>query len=224
MHDWFYQSIGTKPSAHVHGLMMQSPTYNKPKPYVSQKQADQLVQCGLSIVAQMSSSRLSGIIDSVATSTYIGNRVESVSLATGGGARKKVDGITQGLEIQGKGIVEYSLRMDCGSEVTLRSHVYWVPELGNTRLLSPQSFNTTDGHRGSAVCHGNRTPEGAIDPNSFAEILIQLDGPNWQSNTPMFTAIVPYHRGHNLPVIPPTSRNGTTLQTTADRIIGRHQR
>jgi hypothetical protein len=199
--DWFCQSIGTKPSAHVHGLMMQRPTHTQPKPYASQKQADQLVQCGLSAVAHMSSSRLSGIIDSGATSTSIGTRSEFVSLNTGGGAHKKLDGIAQGLDIQGEGIVEYLLRMDCGSEVTLRSHAYWVPALGDTRLLSPQSFNTTDGHRGSAVCHGNRTPEGAIDPNSFAEILIRLDGPNWQRNTPVFTATVPYHRGHNLPVI-----------------------
>ena len=172
----------------------------KPKLYASRKQADQLVQCGLSAVAHMSSARLSGIINSVATSTSIvGNRAEFVSLNTEGGAHKRLDGIAQGLDIQGEGIVEYSLRMDCGSEVTLRSHAaYWVPELGDTRLLSPQSFNTTDGHRG---CHGNKTPEGAIDPNSFAEILIRLDGPNWQRNTPVFTATVPYHRGHNLPVI-----------------------
>jgi hypothetical protein len=148
----------------------------------------------------MSSARLSGIINSVATSTSIvGNRAEFVSLNTEGGAHKRLDGIAQGLDIQGEGIVENSLRMDCGSEVTLQSHAaYWVPELGDTRLLSPQSFNTTDGHRG---CHGNKTPEGAIDPNSFAEILIRLDGPNWQRNTPVFTATVPYHRGHNLPVI-----------------------
>jgi hypothetical protein len=38
--DWFCQSIGTKPSAHVHGLMMQSPMPTKPKLYASQKQAD----------------------------------------------------------------------------------------------------------------------------------------------------------------------------------------
>jgi hypothetical protein len=121
--DWFCQSIGTKPSAHVHGLMMQNPTHTKLKPYASQKQADQLVQCGLSAVAHMSSSRLSGIINSGATSTSIGNRAEFVSLNIGGGAHKKLDSITQGLDIQGEGIVEYSLRIDCGSEVMLPSHV-----------------------------------------------------------------------------------------------------
>jgi hypothetical protein len=126
---------------------------------------------------------------------FHGNCAEFVSLNTEGGAHKKLDGIAQGLDIQGEGgIVEYSLRMDCGSEVTLRSHAYWVPELGDTRLLSPQSFNTTDGHRGSAVCHGNRTPEGVIDPNMFAEIVIRLDGPNWQCNTPASVhSKQPYH-------------------------------
>ena len=83
-----------------------------------------------SAITHMSSSRLlSGIINSGATSTSIGNRSEFVSLNTGGGAHKKLDGIAQGLDIQGKGIVKYLLQMDCGSEVTLRSHAYWVPEL-----------------------------------------------------------------------------------------------
>jgi hypothetical protein len=108
--DWFCQSIGTKPSAHVHGLMIQIPTHTKPKPYASQKQADQLVQCSLSAVAHMSSAQLSGIISSVATSTStVGNRAEFVSLNTEGGAHKRLDGIAQGLDIQGEGIVEYSL-------------------------------------------------------------------------------------------------------------------
>lgn len=204
--DWFCQPVDSKPSANVHGLMLQhqpvkKQQHTKPKPFASKKQADQLLQCGLSAVSHMSSARLTGIIDSGATSTSIGNRSEFVSLNTGGGAHKKLDGIAQGLDIKGEGIVEYLLRMDCGAEITLRSHAYWVPELGDTRLLSPQSFNTAEGHRGSAVCHGNRTPEGAIDPKSFAEILIRLDGPNWQRSTPVFTATVPYHRGHNLPVV-----------------------
>jgi hypothetical protein len=178
--DWFCQPVDSKPSANVHGLMLQhqpvkKQQHTKPKPFASKKQADQLLQCGLSAVSHMSSARLTGIIDSGATSTSIGNRSEFVSLNTGGGAHKKLDGIAQGLDIKGEGIVEYLLRMDCGAEITLRSHAYWVPELGDTRLLSPQSFNTAEGHRGSAVCHGNRTPEGAIDPKSFAEILIRLD-------------------------------------------------
>jgi hypothetical protein len=83
-----------------------------------------MVQCSLSAVTRMSSARLSGIIDSGATSTSIGNCAEFISLDTGGGAHKKLDGIAQGLDIQGEGIVEYSLQMDCGSEVMLRSHAY----------------------------------------------------------------------------------------------------
>jgi hypothetical protein len=131
--DWFCQPIGTKPSVHVHGLMMQSPMHSKPKPYGSQKQANQLVQCGLSAVAHMSSSRLSGIIDSGATSTSIGNRAEFVSLNTGGGAHKKLDGIAQDF---------WTSRAKAMWNAYCEWIVdpsYWVPKLGDTRLLSPKA-------------------------------------------------------------------------------------
>ena len=383
--DWFCQSIGTKPSAYVHGLMMQIPTHTKPKPYASRKQADQLVQCGLSAVAHMSSARLSEIVDSFATArtSIVGSRAAFVSLCAlrkaprrnnetsttildeskemalkrnclfpgqrisvdhyqssqsgrlytsrgsprlfksttstiyqggaiyigtahqNGSAERNIQTIETAVEREQRGeqlqhatierennhhqtsipappqqaptvrftddipqqqasaptirftdafapivhtllwslslattVLHSSVKRELRSiftkglpdpDTTIRFADTFAPivhallwylslattvlhssvkrelcsifiqgELGDTRLLSPQSFNTTDGHRG---CHGNKTPEGAIDPNSFAEILIRLDGPNWQRNTPVFTATVPYHRGHNLPVI-----------------------
>lgn len=141
-----------------------------------------------------------GIIDTGATSSSVGVRTEFVSF-TPSSRETVIDGIASGLKIEGEGIVEYALQLDNKSWFTLRMHAYFVPALGSTRLLAPQSFNTTDGRKGSVLAHCNRLPDGTIDPASFVEIQLREDGENWQNTSPVATKRIPYHKGNNLPVI-----------------------
>lgn len=72
--------------------------------------------------------------------TSIGNKDEFKSL-TEGDMGVKLKGIAAGLDIKGKGIVEYNVRLPSGEFVTLRMHAFWVPALGpSIRLISPQGI------------------------------------------------------------------------------------
>jgi len=137
------------------------------------------------------------VVDTGATRTSTSNREDFVTFTASGLENKQLDGIAEGLKIEGEGVVEYVVQMDDGVEYTITSDAFYVPALDRkTRLLSPQATDTKEGHKVSFTTHTNRK-----DPSSFAELKVIKDQPEWQFATPLSRLTVPYDRYSNLPII-----------------------
>ena len=78
-----------------------------------------------------------------------------------------LDGIAEGLQIAGEGIVEYMLTTINDTAVKMRLKAFLVPGLKDTHLISPQGILTHDGLRGSFEAHCNED-----DPESFASLRL----------------------------------------------------
>ena len=136
------------------------------------------------------------ICDSGASLSCVGNQVEFETL-TKHVTPTELKGIAAGLEIKGEGTVRYDVHDETGTVIQLVAKAYWVPQLKNTRLLSPQSLSTTTGEIVTLLCHGE-LPQGI---SSFAELQVRPHSTDWQRNPPSQRIIIPYHPGTNLPEI-----------------------
>jgi hypothetical protein len=65
--------------------------------------------------------------DTGASRCITGNKSDFVQLYPDGPRHKVIKGIVKGLDIEGEGIVEYTLTCDDGTNVTIRASVYFVP-------------------------------------------------------------------------------------------------
>lgn len=141
------------------------------------------------------------IMDTGATRTSIGNKDEFKSL-TEGDMGVKLKGIAAGLDIKGKGIVEYNVRLPSGEFVTLRMHAFWVPALGpSIRLISPQGIRSTLGFQGSYIAHTNENFNGEYDPDAYSQLLLREDKPGWQEAPAVHNIRINYHPSNNLPML-----------------------
>ena len=82
-----------------------------------------------------------------------------------------------------------------GTLIQLVAKAYWVPHLGDTRLLSPQRLTTTSGAIVTLICHGE-IPDGTP---SFAEQQVRQSVQGWQTNAPDQRLVIPYDSNSNLP-------------------------
>ena len=156
-------------------------------------QIGQAVQSALKAMPKEGQKTVELTFDTGATRTSVGIRSDFVEFAEAQ-VSQKLDGIAAGLSIKGQGIVEYHMSSDEGIDFVLRLKAFYVPDLNNTRLVSPQGIRTAEGHRGSFVAHCNDE-----DPNSFAELLIRHDKTGWQKSTPVHVTTVQYNPRNNLP-------------------------
>ena len=85
-----------------------------------------------------------------------------------------MDGIAEGLQIAGEGIVEYMLTTDNDTAVKMKLKAFLVPGLKENSLISPQGILTHDGLWGSFEAHCNDE-----DPDSFASLRLRNPGPDW---------------------------------------------
>ena len=139
---------------------------------------------------------IQAILDSGASMTSIGNRDEFKTLNESI-IKVVMKGIASGLQIEGKGIVEYHLLGDNEELIRLELEAYYVPALPkDLRLLSPQHLKTVEGHRASVVCHS-----GDDSGPGFAELLIRKDEAGWQAMPPMIKKTINYHPRSNLPIL-----------------------
>jgi hypothetical protein len=106
-----------------------------------------------------------------------------------------IKGIAQGLEIEGEGMVEYTLTCDDGSTVTIRAKAYFVPDLGARRLISPQGIRSSDGN----PCVFNNPTNDVEDPDSVPELHIMPKRPNWRRSPPEKIVPARYHPLTKLP-------------------------
>ena len=134
------------------------------------------------------------ICDSGASLSCVADKDEFFELQESEGPTV-LKGIATGLNIRGVGFVKYHLVDDEGKLIQLKAKAYWVPELQNLRLLAPQSLTTDAGEMVTLICHGPR-PDGT---NTFAELLVRKEEPEWHTKPPLQRLQIPYHPTSNLP-------------------------
>ena len=140
------------------------------------------------------SSTVRIVCDSGASLSCIGDAAEFETL-TKNDTPTVLKGIAAGLEIKGQGTVRYDVYDENGTLIQLVAKAFWVPHLGDTRLLSPQSLTTTSNDIVTLICHGE-LPEGI---SSFAELQVRKSIPGWETNTPDQRLVIPYDSASNLP-------------------------
>ena len=103
-------------------------------------------------------------------------------------------GIAKGLEISGCGIVEYSVRSECGRMIALRAQAYYVHGLPkDLRIISPRGICTSEGYKGTFIAHFHD------DQDGYAELNLKEENPGWQKAEPIEIFYVKYDPKNNLP-------------------------
>ena len=136
------------------------------------------------------------IIDTGASKACSGHKEDFVELSLARSS-KKLDGIAEGLPIEGAGILNYVVTDDSGNQHTLNLNGYYVPNLAkDMRLVPPQGIKTTDDCMGTYVGHCN---DG--EPDSYAKLDFKAHVPGWQEHPPLSSCTIKYHPRTNLPVM-----------------------
>lgn len=185
--DMFCGTVGNAPSPDVVAAMMCRPV-------------EETIRCAMAAMPSTGKQKCFAIMDTGATRTSIGNKDEfKVFEEINSGVQ--LDGIAAGLDIKGKGIVEYNVQLPDGKFVTLRMTAFWVPDLGpKVRLISPQGIRSTTGMMGSFIAHCNEV-EGVYDPDSYSQLLLRETKAGWRNAPPVHDIRIPYHPRNNLPLL-----------------------
>ena len=110
---------------------------------------------------------------------------------------RNIKGIAKGPEISGFGIIEYSVRSESGSMISLRAQVYYVYGLPkDLRIISPRDIHTSEGYKGTFVAHCHDEQDG------YAELNLKEDKPGWQKAEPVERVYVKYDPNNNPPTKP----------------------
>lgn len=129
--------------------------------------------------------------DNGASQCITGFKTDFVQLYPDGPRHRVIKGIAKRLDIEGKGIVEYTLTCDDhGTNVTIRASAYFVPALKSKRLISPQGLRTTDGN---PCIFRNPTNDEDLDPESIPELFVMPKAKNWARCLPEKIAPARYH-------------------------------
>lgn len=135
------------------------------------------------------------IFDTGASKMSTGSRDDFVEFSSQGlSPNATLDGIASGLKIEGHGTVEYVIRGKDGDNLTLQLEAMYVPDLKNTRLLSPQGLWTKEGDPGSFIAHTIDDQE-----DNYAELWIRKKGKGWKEKDPIQVLRVDYDKNDLLP-------------------------
>ena len=106
-----------------------------------------------------------------------------------------MQGIAEGLDIEGSGKVQYALTDQNSSQAILQCDAYLVPKLHpNLRLISPQGIKTNKGDKATFTIH--MLDEAKNDPT----LEIKPNGPDWINAKPIHVIPVKFDPRSNLPV------------------------
>ena len=110
------------------------------------------------------------------------------------------------------GIVEFSVRTECGHMIALRNQAYYGPGLPkDLRIIYPQSICTSEGYKGNFIAHCHNEQDG------YAELNLKEDKPGWQKAKPVERFYVKYDPKNNLPTHESTLLNQREKEAKALR-------
>ena len=173
----------------------------EPSAFKASKAQEAKLRC-LRVIGEETTYQKRAICDSGATRCTVGVKDDFVSFKP----RKNASilrGIAAGLSIEGDGIVKYTVTDDNNVDFTLRLHAFYVPEMKNTRLISPQGIRTATGLMGGLDAPCNEREDGSTDDSISANLYI-LDehrpGEHKQAGR-KHEVTLPYSQKNNLPYI-----------------------
>ena len=185
--DWETHDASIIPSHTMAGRLFQlsegcqvlhSPSHQQPSAFMGtfdtqnptrEERISMVAQNAFNATTLPHSSTVRIVCDSGASLSCIGNVSSEFETLTKNETPTVLKGIAAGLEIEGQGTVRYDVYDKNGTLIQLVAKAYWVPHLGDTRLLSPQSLTTTSGAIVTLICHGE-IPGGTP---SFAELQVR---------------------------------------------------
>ena len=178
-----------------HDLIAPIGLFSAPLCYMDGYDLSGVVQAALNSSLFDTGESFTLVFDSGTSTTLTSNRSDFTQLSSSKGPGKVVQGIAEGLDIEGSGKVQYALTDQNGSQAILQCDAYLVPKLHpNLHLISPQGIKTNKGDKATFTIH--TLDEAKNDPT----LEIKPNGPDWINAKPIHVIPVKFDPRSNLPV------------------------